>query len=116
MAEFLKSIIEPLHESASVTRVYGEPVSAHGRTVIPVARIRYGFGGGAGHGSRPGQTLAGEGQGEGGGGGVMAAPVGVIEISEERTRFVPLNSHSGLAMAGIAGLFLGMLFGRRRRG
>lgn len=114
MGEFLKSIVEPLHASASVAKVYGEPVTAHGRTVIPVARIRYGFGGGSGHGAAK-VAAEGEGEGEGGGGGVMATPVGVIEITEQHTRYVPLNSHVGLAAMGLAGLALGMLFARRRK-
>ena len=35
-----------LHSGASVRNVFGDPVEAHGRTVIPVARIGYGFGAG----------------------------------------------------------------------
>ena len=35
-----------LHLGASVRNVFGDSVEAHGRTVIPVARIGYGFGAG----------------------------------------------------------------------
>lgn len=115
MSEFLKSIVEPLHASATVSRIYGEPVTAHGRTIIPVARVRYGFGGGAGHGAKREEPVSGEGGGEGGGGGVMASPVGVIEITDQHTRFIPLHSHLGVAAAAFLGIGLGMLFSRRKR-
>ncbi len=42
----LKRISERLHSSATVTNVFGEPVLAEGRTIVPVARVRYGFGAG----------------------------------------------------------------------
>jgi uncharacterized spore protein YtfJ len=48
MGEVLKSTIEPLQNSAVVKSVFGQPVSAQGKTIIPVARIAYGFGGGSG--------------------------------------------------------------------
>jgi uncharacterized spore protein YtfJ len=115
MTEFMKSIIDPLKESAGVKSVFGEPIQAQGRTVIPVARIVYGFGGGAGQGSHQAQT----GEGQGGGGGVVAMPVGMVEITSEHTRFVPLNDKRKLAAMGLGGLCLGMLWAklaRSRRG
>jgi uncharacterized spore protein YtfJ len=33
-----------------VKAIYGEPISAHGKTVVPVAKIMYGYGAGAGTG------------------------------------------------------------------
>jgi uncharacterized spore protein YtfJ len=41
---------ESLGSSATVKAVFGEPVHAAGRTVIPVAKVAYGFGGGFGTG------------------------------------------------------------------
>ena len=44
-------ILQSLRESiltANVKAVYGEPIAAQGKTVIPVAKIIYGYGGGAG--------------------------------------------------------------------
>ncbi len=115
MIDVLKSIVEPLEKSASVTSVYGEPVSAQGRTVIPVARIAYGFGGGSGHGARHTSPAEGEGEGGGGGGGVLANPLGVIEITDQHTRYIPLRDTPKLAAAGAVGLVLGFLLFRRKR-
>ena len=74
--------------------VFGEPIERDGITVIPVARVRWGFGGGAGSapiavGSGPGvegsmaPTAANgmqPGSGQGGGGAVTTDPIGWLEI------------------------------------
>jgi uncharacterized spore protein YtfJ len=109
----LQSLKESVLSQASVKALYGEPVSAHGKTVIPVAKITYGYGAGAGTGG-VGDTSA-RGEGGGGGGGVRAVPVGVIEISEQQTRFVPVTDRKKLAGAVLAGIGLGMWLGWRRR-
>ena len=46
----LQSLKESILSQASVKAVYGEPISAHGKTVVPVAKIMYGYGAGAGTG------------------------------------------------------------------
>ena len=51
----------------------------------------------------------------GGGGGVRAVPVGVIEISEQRTCFVPVTDRKKLAGAVVAGIGLGILLSWRSR-
>jgi hypothetical protein len=38
----LQSLKESILSQASAKAIYGEPVSAHGKTVIPVAKIMYG--------------------------------------------------------------------------
>ena len=46
----LQSLKESILSQANVKAIYGEPIAAHGKTVIPVARIMYGYGAGAGTG------------------------------------------------------------------
>ncbi len=109
-------ILQSLKESiltANVKSVYGEPIAAQGKTIIPVAKIAYGYGGGGGTGG-VGQSSA-RGEGSGGGGGARAIPVGVIEVSEHPTRFVPITSRKKLAGAIAAGIGLGLWLGWRRR-
>ncbi|MFB6154925.1 MAG: GerW family sporulation protein [Haloferacaceae archaeon] len=48
--ESLASVVESLRESASAETVYGDPIVTDDRTVVPVARVAYGFGGGFGTG------------------------------------------------------------------
>ncbi|PYX86739.1 MAG: hypothetical protein DMG68_14390 [Acidobacteria bacterium] len=109
----LQSLKEGILAQASVKSIYGDPVSAEGKTIIPVARIMYGYGAGAGTGG-VGDSRA-KGEGGGGGGGVRAIPVGVIEVSSQPTRFVPISDRKKLTAAVFLGLGLGMLLGFRRR-
>src|SRR5499433_3563795 len=109
----LQSLKESILGQASVKAIYGEPISAHGKTIIPVAKIMYGYGAGAGTGG-VGETST-RGEGGGGGGGVRAVPVGVVEVSSGQTRFIPITDRRKLAGAIMAGIGFGMWLGWRRR-
>jgi len=65
--EFLMSsltLLQSLHESlstrAQVKSVFGEPIIAGDKTIIPVAKVAYGFGGGTGSGGLEIKTARGE--------------------------------------------------------
>jgi uncharacterized spore protein YtfJ len=109
----LQSLKEGILGQASVKTIYGEPIPAHGKTIIPVAKVMYGYGAGAGTGGM-GETSA-RGEGGGGGGGVRAIPVGVIEVSTQQTRFVPISDRRKLTAAALGGVVLGAWLGWRRR-
>ena len=96
----LQSLKDSVLGQANVKTIYGEPISAHEKTIIPVAKIMYGYGAGAGTGG-VGDTSRGE--GGGGGGGVRAIPVGVIEVSHQSTRFIPITDRKKLTGAVLAG-------------
>lgn len=110
LPEFVQGIAERLESSASVKRVYGDPITAEGRTIIPVARIGYGFGGGTGN--KPG-AHGEEKTGGGAGGGAGAVPIGLVEISPAGTRFIPFTDKKKMAAVFAAGLLAGLLIGRR---
>ena len=108
------AILQSLKESivpANVKAVYGEPIAVQGKTVIPVAKVIYGYGGGAGTGV---DNSGARGEGGGGGGGAKAIPVGVVEVSDQQTRFVPITDRRKLAGAVVMGIGLGMWLGWRR--
>ncbi|MBZ5606483.1 MAG: hypothetical protein LAO79_29695 [Acidobacteriia bacterium] len=109
--EMLEKIGESLGSTATVKSVFGEPIHAEGKTVVPVAKVAYGFGAGGGHG--PGRP-EGTPEGGGGGGGVRAFPAGALEITGDKTRFVPFTDLRWLAGAFAAGVLLGGFFLRRR--
>ena len=87
VSDTLTKITDRLQMSATTKTVYGDPVSVDGRTLIPVAKVRYGFG--AGGGANSGGN---GGEGSGGGGGVEVTPIGMIEITELETRYISLES------------------------
>src|ERR1700692_2252051 len=109
----LQSLKESILSQANVKAIYGEPIAAHGKPVIPVAKIMYGYGAGAGTGGVG--TSSARGEGGGGGGGVRAIPVGVIAVSDQPTRFVPITDRKKLAAAVLVGAGFGIWLGWRRR-
>ncbi len=119
MKEVLQSLAERMHYTASVKTAFGDPVEAQGRTIIPVARVAYGLGGGAGWKAGPaGGASVQEGAGDPktGGGGIIVTPVGVVEVLPEGTRYVPLGG-GGRKLVGafLAGAALGLLLRRGQK-
>ena len=98
----LRDLGEQLRNSATVRNVYGEPVVVGDRTVLPVAKVFYSFGGGGGKG-----RTEQEGSGGGGGGMVRAWPAGALEVTPQGTRFVGFHDFKLLGLALAAGFALG---------
>jgi len=113
--ELLEKISDSLTSTASVKSVFGEPIRAEGKTIVPVAKVAYGFGAGsgAGTGDHSGNG-ARQGEGGGGGGGVRAFPAGALEITRDSTRFIRCTDMRLLAGAFAAGALLSRLVFRRR--
>jgi uncharacterized spore protein YtfJ len=77
---------EIMGRAARVDTVFGDPVTQDGLTVVPVARARWGFGGG--------RRLGGDGEargGMGGGGGMRVDPVGIVVIRGDDAEFRPIK-------------------------
>lgn len=105
VSKTLHSLVDRLQVGASVRNVYGDPVQVGDRTVIPIARVSYGFGAG-GRASGKEKTDPKHG-GSGGGGGFSARPIGALEITKAGTRFIAFVDPARLGLA----LFLGFLIG-----
>ena len=86
-------VISSARDAITVERVYGEPYEKDGLTVIPVATVGGGAGGGSGHDEK-GQ------EGEGGGFGLSGRPVGayVIDVTD------PPQPELLMAVAGVPGV------------
>ena len=110
--EMLEKIGQSLGSTATVKSVFGEPIHAEGKTVVPIAKVAYGFGAGGGQG--PAKQNGDRPEGEGGGGGVRAFPAGALEITQTGTRFVGFNDFRWLAGAFLAGALFSRLFRHRR--
>ncbi|MFT2008618.1 GerW family sporulation protein [Pontibacter sp. 13R65] len=94
---FVERLAEKVGLAAKTSVIYGEPVTQNGLTVIPVSKVAYGFGGGAG-------TKAGE-EGSGGGGGIAMMPIGYIEIKEGTSRFRPIRDPQNvIKLVAVSGL------------
>lgn len=87
----IEGALDKVRATAGVKTVYGEPITMNGKTIIPVAKVA----------------------------GPCAAPLGVVEVSEKETKYVPTNQKKKLTIAGAVGagvgMVLGLILGRRRR-
>jgi uncharacterized spore protein YtfJ len=106
-ASFMERLAEKMGVAARATTVYGAPIERNGVTIVPVAKVAYGFGGGAGGGSG---NHGERGEGSGGGGGVRVTPLGYIEIVGEGSNFKPIFDPSMrvamIVAGGLAGMFI----------
>lgn len=113
----------------SVSRAYGEPIVAQGRTIIPVAMVFMGFKGrmmGGRPGGRPGSnppadqnTAKGPFGNRPGMGGMMrkmvVRPVGFIDLTNSGSRFVPIAPGRFVALGFAIAIVLGGIMRMRRR-
>src|SRR6476469_7836957 len=97
---FMETMVEKLGAVARASTVFAEPIEREGITVIPVAKARWGFGGGVGRRQDE--------DGAGGGGGVQVTPVGFIDIKNGRADFRPIRilSMPMMILGGISTLLL----------
>lgn len=90
--------------SVGARAVFGEPIVLPYATVVPVAKVVWGLGGGFGRGQRtqaPDDTAATTGSGGGYGGGALAYSVGALDIRPKRTRFVRTPSRAPHVLLGL---------------
>lgn len=125
----VQPIAELFERNINIRHVYHEPVRHGDLTVIPVAKVAFGFGAGVGRrgwfGRRSQQLVNGEPNatedrvepdGVGGGGGARMSPVGALELGPRGTRFVHYNDLPqmlGFLAIGI-GIGAGLMMGARR--
>jgi uncharacterized spore protein YtfJ len=120
--------LQGIVSTADSARVFGQPVSSEGYTVIPAAEVASGggFGSGLGFGGpqrskmmavggsaaattqtgdeTAAQTAQGAGGGGGGGGGGMARPVAAIVIGPDGVRVQPVFDITKLALTALGAL------------
>ncbi|MBT2582839.1 spore germination protein GerW family protein [Planococcus sp. ISL-109] len=102
LTPFKSSPVLPVFEKFSTVRdvslVYGDPIEMHGRTIIPVAKVKYSVGAGAGggyeHEDKDPESSGFEevegGHGEGAGGSFQVKPVGIYDVTAEKTVYRPI--------------------------
>ena len=104
-------LVGDMAHHADVRKVFGDPVERDGVTLVPVASVRAGAGGGRGEGPP---------RGMGGGYGITARPLGVYVIRDGEVRFQPALDLARIIAGGqivalVALLVLRSVITRRRR-
>jgi uncharacterized spore protein YtfJ len=102
--DFLDRMAERFGATANAATIFGSPIERGEITVIPVAKVAYGFGGGRGQGSG--------GDGSGGGGGIRVSPVGYIEMRNGSAAYKPIRNWAELIPSIAAGWLLVLLCGK----
>jgi len=125
----IDSVARSIQERLSAKSAYGEPISANGVTIVPVAKVGFAFGGGGGAGTGvaptngASETLTehsshgtGSGSGGGGGGGGVVKPLGCIEINDIGARWVAIEPPRTDTMMNAIMVLALLLPGRGGRG
>ena len=130
--DIVETTLENFLDTASVDRVYGDPIQHGDSTIIPTAEVLTGLGFGVGYGmgsapaakkdeegnqedqaeqNQAGGTSYGGGGGGGGGGRTLARPVAVIIASPEGVRVEPVVDVTKVALAALTafGFMTGMI-------
>jgi uncharacterized spore protein YtfJ len=123
----VQPIAELFERNINIRHVYHEPVRHGDVTVIPVAKVAFGFGAGFGRRGRfrrRGQQTASdetsnaegrlEPEGQGGGGGARMTPVGALEIGPRGTRFIHYSELPQLLGVLAIGVGAGLLLAGQR--
>jgi uncharacterized spore protein YtfJ len=133
--EMINNLMEKLRKVGGVELSFGNPQTLGDLTIIPVARVAYGFGGGMGTGKKgkkkakfhhidetseemieavPEEAPKQEEMGMGGGGGMQTSPVGIFVFKGESVRFYPTLSFKEIAItAAILLLMLWRVFRKK---
>jgi len=85
--DLMKEVVTQLEKMITTKTIVGEPITAAGKTVIPISKVSFGFGSGGGEGKRGEEG----GFGGGGGGGAKIEPVAFLVISEEEVELVGMK-------------------------
>ena len=114
----IMELVEKSKDTATVSRVFGEPIRHGDVVVIPVARVAQGGGGGQGEGK--GEKGEVSGGGSGGGFGFGAAPAGVFVLKDGDVSWRPAVDVNRIVVGGqfvavVLLLTLRSILKRRRR-
>jgi uncharacterized spore protein YtfJ len=136
LMEILSKVMEKLKKHGGVELSFGESQKVGDLTIIPLARVAYGFGGGKGPAiskkkkkakvhtidgtseemieAAPVETTAKEELGMGGGGGMQTMPVGIFTFKGDKVRFYPVVSFKEMGVTiAILIMMLWRLFRRK---
>jgi uncharacterized spore protein YtfJ len=118
--EILNEVIAKLKKFGGVELSFGNAQTLGDLTIIPVAKVSYGFGGGSGTANKgkkkkakihtidetseemieaaPAEKPKEEATGMGGGGGMQTSPVGIFVFKKDKIRFYPTLSFKETAI------------------
>lgn len=106
-SQFFEDLIKKFTDNAKATLIFADPVEREGMTIIPVAKMMWGFGGGGGSDKKNPAS------GVGGGGAIRTIPVGYIQLKGGKARFQPIFDAGKIIMLFAVWGLVGYLIVRR---
>jgi uncharacterized spore protein YtfJ len=99
----VEGVLERFLATASVERVFGEPVRHESTVILPAAEnvVLVGFGAGSGSGQGGEEEGSGGGEGGGGGGSIHTRPVAVIVADASGVHVEPVIDATKIAVTAI---------------
>jgi sporulation protein YtfJ len=85
--DLMEEVVTQLEKMITTRTIVGEPITAAGKTVIPISKVSFGFASAGGEGKRGEEG----GFGGGGGGGAKIEPVAFLVVSEEEVKLVGMK-------------------------
>lgn len=85
--DLMNEVVTQLEKMITTKTIVGEPITAAGKTVIPISKVSFGFGSAGGEGKHGDEG----GFGGGGGGGAKIEPVAFLVVSEEEVKLVGMK-------------------------
>ncbi len=114
-SELVKELIEKLKTQTSSKLLFGEPIVKDSKTVIPVGKISVCTIGNFNIFRRCNWRKDENCETNDSHENIEVKPVGVIEITEEETKFIPIRDLKKTALIFSLGLFVGLfLFGKKK--
>jgi uncharacterized spore protein YtfJ len=107
--QIIEKMVDRIGGRAGVETAFGQPIERGQTTLVPVARVRWGFGAGSGSAAEEPERAT-QGGGTGAGGAVGVEPIGYLELKAEGVEFrriaAPFPSPFFLLAAGFAGMLV----------
>lgn len=115
------NLIDGMHQISKIETVVGEPLQAGDAMLVPIHRVRMGFGAAAVGAGGHGDTGEGHYGGRGVGGGVQIEPIAVVAVSKDgRPRLMAVDGEPEQMLGqlfdqvpDIIGRVLGLITGKR---
>jgi uncharacterized spore protein YtfJ len=101
--QLIERLAERVGARAGVQAVFGEPIRSGDTVVVPVVRVRWGFGGGGG------PSAVEQAAGSGGGGGAASDPAGYLVIRDNEVQFHPISRPWSSPQSILAGAVAGAI-------
>ena len=122
---FLKTLRNNFNKKIDASIVFGNPIKSGNKTIIPTASIAYGVGygkGSVGHNqcdkdtNENPETDDKESNYGNAGGGLKATPLGIFEVTDKSTRFMPVLSTKAIVVLILLSSFcFKMIFKKKKK-